>query len=120
MENLIQGNEICSSKLAQVCQANCEGKDRQNPCQYNTTPDDKGKYCHPLNCNTYKQVGCESRKTSDGITLCKFDDATGTCKNNMENYSVSGLCSSTVTKICNQSLNPKKMEDYFYEKYSYL
>ena len=118
MENLIQGNEICSSNHAQVCQANCEGKDGQNPCQYNRTVDDKGKYCHPLDCNKYtgggKKDACESRKTSDGITLCKFDGGTGTCKNNMENYSVSGLCSSTVTKIGTQSLNPKNMEDYFY------
>jgi hypothetical protein len=117
MENLIQGNEICSSKLAQVCQANCEGRDSQNPCIYNKKPDVNGKYCHPLDCNTYTADGkgtCESRKTRDDITLCKFDAATGICKNNMENYSVSGLCSSTVTKIGTQSLNPKNMEDYFY------
>ena len=36
------------------------------------------------------------------------------CKNNTENYSVSGLCSSNITKIGTQSLNPKNMEDYFY------
>ena len=90
-------DNVCSSNYANECEKNCIGdENNSNPCQWDSTK----KKCNPLNCESIPIDKCENRK-SQGQPLCvrvnnnKRKSPTGThCVNNMQNYNISGLCSS--------------------------
>ena len=93
----IVGNVMCSSNYANECEQNCIGDpNNSNPCQWDSTKE----ICTTLNCESIPVDKCEIRK-SQGQPLCvrvgddKRKSPKGNrCVNNMQNYNISGLCSS--------------------------